>query len=101
MVKHQEERDKEDSRILEKALAGLAVDHRDKLSGLERQLKGDEKKKRDAFEQERVRRSIRSTRITSTQAGTQCYLMSPCALRPNSLRLLLIVTLLRFALDVI
>lgn len=51
---HQNEREKVDSRILEEALAGLALQHRAKLSALDLELKEDENKVRGAFERERV-----------------------------------------------
>lgn len=70
VVKRQEEREKEDSRILEKALAHLAVEHRERLSDLEGKLKGDEKKKKDAFEQERVRQNASMVHVClQRQAG--------------------------------
>lgn len=53
-----EERDKEDSRIMDEALADLAVKHRQRLSDLERDLKQDAKNKRAAFGQERVRQHL-------------------------------------------
>lgn len=43
-----------DSRILEDALAALAVRHNERLSALELKLKADENKVEGAFERERV-----------------------------------------------
>lgn len=44
-----------DSRILEEELAALAIQHREKLTSLEKELKEDEQKVRRSFERERVR----------------------------------------------
>lgn len=51
---NQSEREKVDSAILEEALAGLALQHRAKLSTLNLELKEDESKVRGTFERERV-----------------------------------------------
>lgn len=40
---------------MNEAMAALAVLHHKKVSNLEKELKDDEKSKRDAFQQERVR----------------------------------------------
>lgn len=53
-VRHQSEREKVDSRILEDALAELAVQHCAKQSALNSELQEDENKVRSAFERERV-----------------------------------------------
>lgn len=53
-MRHQSEREKVDSRILEDALADLAVQHRVKQSALDSELQQDENKVRSAFERERV-----------------------------------------------
>lgn len=53
-MRHQSEREKVDSRILEEALTDLALQHRAKLSALDLELREDENKVRGAFERERV-----------------------------------------------
>lgn len=53
-ARRQSERETVDARILEEALAGLALQHRAKLSVLDLELKEDENKVRSAFELERV-----------------------------------------------
>lgn len=62
----QREREKEDARVLEEELATLAVGHRQRLSGLERELKQDAQNKRDAFEHERVRISVQQVPLRYT-----------------------------------
>lgn len=53
-VCRQSEREKTDSKILEEALAALAIQHREKMAVLESELKEDQNKVRGAFERERV-----------------------------------------------
>ncbi|CAB1109451.1 unnamed protein product [Ectocarpus sp. CCAP 1310/34] len=48
------EREKVDSRILEEELAALAIQHREKLTSLEQELKEDEQKVSRSFERERA-----------------------------------------------
>lgn len=53
-MRRQSEREMEDSRILEEALAALAVQHEARLSVLDLELKKDEDKVRGTFKAERV-----------------------------------------------
>jgi len=69
----QSQREKEDSRILEEALAALAVQHEARLSALDVGLRKDEDKVRSTFERERVSIGIcGKMRVAALKWSTSC-----------------------------